>query len=351
MMLWNSPRRLRTSLVAALGSLLVSMVSGCAASFPARPQLVASSPAPDATIGLPPTRLELHFSEPVLPSSSVDVRDPQGAVVSTAADSVDPQAVVATLPPRLGDGVYSVDWHAVAASGHQALDGGYAYTVASGAPTHPRLTVSRGLADVGDPVLISGTDFTPNAAIAVTIADDDQPLTTVNADAEGNFSVPVQMPNDVPYGDQPIEAKDSAGARAVADLEVRWGGWPPLRVFTNGEPGPAPGQVTFTVSGRNRSDYTLENLRVLLDIPSGAQVVSASPGARQANGQLIWSLPPVDRATIQPSLATFAVSGPTQTQARLEFAHRRPRGCIGDPCLPAFVDSTVSVSSVISPGQ
>ncbi|MBV9356331.1 MAG: copper resistance protein CopC [Chloroflexi bacterium] len=349
MTLW--PRSPRVRILAMLGLLLVPILSGCAASLPARPRLIASSPAPDATIGLTPTRLELHFSEPVLPSSSVDVRDPRGALVSTAADSLDPQLVVATLPAGLGDGVYSVDWHAVAAGGHQALDGSYSYTVASGAPAHPRLTLSRGLADVGDPVLISGTDFTPNAAVAVTIADDDQPLTSVNADAGGNFSVPVQMPNDVPFGDQPIQAKDGSGAGAVADLVVRWGGWPPLRVFTNGEPGPGPGQITFTVSGRNRSDYTLEGLRVLLDVPQGAQVVWASTGATQAGGQLIWSLPPVDRSTIQPSLATFAVAGPMQTQARVEFAHRRPRGCIGDPCLPAFVDSTLSMSSVISPGQ
>jgi hypothetical protein len=80
-------------------------------------------------------------------------------------------------------------------------------------------------------------------------------------------------------------------------------------------------------------------------------VVSASPGATQTDGRLIWSLPPVDRTTIEPRLATFAVDGPAQTQARVEFAHRRPRGCIGDPCLPAFVDSTRSMSSVISPGQ
>jgi copper resistance protein C len=348
--LWHPSRHARTSL-AALGLLAVLVSLGCAASLPARPQLVSSSPAPGATLGLTPTRLELRFSEALLVSSSVDVRDAQGTVVSAPVESTDPQLIVASLRPQLADGAYTVSWHAVATAGRQAEDGSYSYVVARGAPAHPRLLLSRGLAEVGDPVLVSGAAFAPDALVTLTIADDGQPLTTAQTDADGRFSAHIQVPNDVPFGDQPIAAADDRGARSVADLEVRWGGWPPLRVFTNGEPGPAAGQVTYTVSGRNRSDYTLEGIRVLLDVPAGARLVTASPGATQVGGSLVWSLPSVDRTTIEPRLATFGVDGPTQTQARVEFRHRRPRGCIGDYCLPAFVDATVSKSSVIHPGE
>jgi methionine-rich copper-binding protein CopC len=341
-----SQRHLALALVALVA------VTGCASALPARVHLVTSTPAADGLLGTPPTRLDLRFSNALAADASfVRVLDGQSATLATSSDvdPLDPRQLSATLPPGLQSGVFHVQWHATSATDGQAAEGGFTFTVADGAAAWPRLLLSRGQADVKEDVLVSGWGFTPSVPIALTIGDDDELLPATRSDATGAFAAPIQVPNDIPFGAQRISAHDPTGARAAADLEVRWGGWPPLRVFTNGEPGPGRGQVTLTVSGRNRSDYTLEGIRIFLQIPAGAAVVSTSPGARLERGDVVWDLPPVDRSTIEPRLATFAVEGPIQTTARVEFRHRRPRGCIGDACLPSFVDETVSQSSMLAP--
>lgn len=337
-----------------VSGVLLMVSSACAPSLPSHVHLVSSSPAADGVFGTSPTRLEIRFAEAVAPGqSSAEVLDEAGASVSgtSAVDAADPRALVADIEPGLAPGRYTVRWRGAVAGEQQALDGGFTFAVEAGAPPHPRLLLSRDQADANEEITVAGTGFTPLAPIALGIADDDEAWATASGDAHGAFSVRVTIPNDVPFGQQPVFARDATGARASTDLDVRWGGWPPLRVFTSGQPGPQPNQVTFTVTGRNRSDYVLEGIRVFLQIPPGATPLSASAGGRREGDDLVWDSASVDRTFIEPRTMTVRVQGPVQSRARLEFRHRRPRGCVGSACLPSFVDETVSQSSVIRPDQ
>src|SRR5436309_7562617 len=58
-------------------------------------------------------------------------------------------------------------------------------------------------------------------------------------DAQGSFAVEARVPENVPFGEQPVSATDMCGAAATAALEVRWGGWPPLVAFDVGQIGRA----------------------------------------------------------------------------------------------------------------
>ncbi len=341
----------RLSLLPLLAMLVAS---GCAPTLPGRVALVTSVPVADGVLDTPPSRLELRFSDAVLPGqSSAEVLDERGGRLSGDAtvDPADAAVLVTAVQPALGPGRYAVRWHAVSARERQPLDGAYDFTIAAGAPSYPRLQLDRGQADAREAVDVAGTGFAPSAPVALTVADDDEPLATVSTDGSGAFDTQVQVPDDVPFGQQPISARDATGGKASTALDVRWGGWPPLRVFTTGTPGPGRGEVTFTVSGRNRSDYVLEGIRVFLLVPPGATPVSASPGSWMDGDDVVWDAGSVDRTAIAPRTVTLRVTGPVQTRARVEFRHRRPRGCVGDACLPSFVDETVSQSSVVDPGQ
>jgi hypothetical protein len=105
--------------------------------------------------------------------------------------------------------------------------------------------------------------------------------------------------------------------------------------------------VTFAVSVRNRSDYLLEQVRVVLDDPAPGQssFVGAEPNADRQPGAVTWTIPVLYRGVAGPFRATFGVSGAVASHARIEFRHRRPRGCTTDDCPPAFVSETTSDST------
>ena len=142
---------------------------------------------------------------------------------------------------------------------------------------------------------------------------------------------------------------DAADAVGFAALQVRWGGWPPLIGYTVGQSGPASGEVTFTVSVRNRSDYVLEHVRVVLVDPRGATFVDADAGARHEAGQLVWDVGVLDRGVAGPMSAACRAAGPTHATARIAFRHRRPHDCGGDECLSPFVSETTSESAPVAP--
>src|SRR5205085_4877822 len=104
-----------------------------------------------------------------------------------------------------------------------------------------------------------------------------------------------RVPASVPFGVQPLAAVDSQGRRAAAGVEVRWGGWPPAVATVLGQSGPAEGEVTFTLNIRNRSDYILEHVRVVLKDPGGAVLVRADPAPQQRDATLEWEVPVLDR--------------------------------------------------------
>jgi hypothetical protein len=201
--------------------------------------------------------------------------------------------------------------------------------------------------DALQPLQVSGGGFAPGEQVRLTIGDDGQPLGAVNADAAGAIEARVVLPGSVPFGVQGIRAVGASGAKVSTAVQVYWGGWPPLGVWTVGEPGPGTGEVTFDVAGRNRSDYVLEGITVTLDFPTRARLVWSTPGGVIDEEQISWTLPGwLDRTTFGPLRATFAVDGqePVSARTTVGFRHRRPRDCVGDGCLPAFISSTQSES-------
>ena len=56
----------------------------------------------------------------------------------------------------------------------------------------------------------------------------------------------------------------------------------------------------------------------------------------------------MDRGVLGPFRVTYRVAGAVTSRAWIEFRHRRPHGCSGDECLPAFVSETTSESTPVS---
>ena len=317
-----------------------------------------ASPAPGAIIGALPDRLELHFAQALAADfSSAEVIDERGQLV--LGDTQVLKNDTRMIEVRLADtadapgGVYTVHWQSVSASSHDQTSDDFTFTVQPGAPTQPQVMVSPRQSDAQRLVNIAGSGFSPSANLTLTIGDDEQAFGDGKArtNANGAFNVTLRVPGDVPFGMQPVWVRDQAGVKAAAQLEVRWGGWPPLRVYTMAEPGPDSGEVKFTVVGRNRSDYVLEDVRVHLQIPAGTSVVSADDGAHEEGDGLVWDEGTVDRTSFTPRSAVLRADGPVVGHAQVEFRHRRPRGCVGDECLPSFVDQTNSESGSVTPAK
>jgi methionine-rich copper-binding protein CopC len=106
-----------------------ALAAGLATAAPAHPHLVAATPAPDAIVARP-ARLELHFSERLVPRfCHVEVL-PAGGGALPMASSVAGDGMALILTPRapLAPGLYRVNWHAVSVDTHH-LDGSYAFRV------------------------------------------------------------------------------------------------------------------------------------------------------------------------------------------------------------------------------
>jgi hypothetical protein len=253
------------------------------------------------------------------------------------------------LEPTAGQ--YRLRWHAVSLRTAAVSDGEQVFSMQDESIAAPRLQVSRGIAESGDKIRIHGNGFGEDCPVRVTIGDDDQPLTTVETNAQGSFETEANVPPGVAFGVQPISAMDVWGDSATAALQVRWGGWPPLMAFTVGIPGPRSGEATFSLSVRNRSDYVLEHVLVVLSDPDGSTFAAAEPAATRQDRAIVWEIPTIDRGVVGPFRATFRVTGPVSTHARIEFRHRRPSGCTGDDCLPAFISETTSDSTPVYPAD
>lgn len=114
----------RVSVPVALALLVVA--SGAYA----HPKLVSATPAPNATIAKP-RRVELHFSEKLMPKfTGADLMMTGGAVkvASVATVGADGRTLVITPKSPLGAGRYSVAWHAVSVDTHRVA-GNYAFAV------------------------------------------------------------------------------------------------------------------------------------------------------------------------------------------------------------------------------
>ncbi|MEO8208479.1 MAG: copper resistance CopC family protein [Chloroflexota bacterium] len=80
--------------------------------------LVTSTPAGGAVLESLPPAITLTFDDPLLPSSSFEVRDDTGATVAGGSVSgTDDHSLQAPMPP-LPNGTYEVRWTAATADGH-----------------------------------------------------------------------------------------------------------------------------------------------------------------------------------------------------------------------------------------
>jgi methionine-rich copper-binding protein CopC len=340
---------------AILSGLAALMAVGCAPTLAAPPHLVAVWPAAGTTLGVSPYQFELTFNRQIqLESSWAAVfRDDDGVLLPTGT-SVAPdhprQLNVRLDAPRPGP--YQLQWHAVAAGGGAAAAGAVRFSIhGEYAGDVPRLEVTRSIANSGDQVEVAGRGFARQSSVQLTIGDDDEALASVETDPKGEFVVRARVPSAIPFGLQPVNAEDLRGSLATATVQVRWGSWPPLAAFATGQPGPGPGEVTLSVTVKNGSDYLLEHVRVSLDDPEGGRFVSAEPPAQGVERAHLWELPTLDRGVVGPMRATYRAAGPVSAHATVEFRHRRPRGCSGDDCLPAFVSATSSDSTLIYPAD
>lgn len=112
--------------------------------------LLASSPAADAVVDLPPTEVVLEFTEPVSTAADgVALLDPSGTTVEPDEVRATGTSVVATLPALTVDGSYTVTWKVISADGHPVRG---AFLFHLGERT---LDAPADAADAGTPVLAS----------------------------------------------------------------------------------------------------------------------------------------------------------------------------------------------------
>lgn len=118
------------ALTAALA--LVSFASAAQA----HPKLLSATPAPNATVAKP-GRIDLHFSEKLMPNfSGADLMmTAHGStahapmkVAGVAGVGTDGRTLMVTPKAQLAAGRYSVAWHVVSVDTHR-VTGNYAFTV------------------------------------------------------------------------------------------------------------------------------------------------------------------------------------------------------------------------------
>jgi hypothetical protein len=83
--------------------------------------------------------------------------------------------------------------------------------------------------------------------------------------------------------------------------------------------------------------------------PGTPSFVGAEPNAERQPGAVTWEIPVLDRGVVGPFRATYRATAAIASHARIEFRHRRPRGCTADDCPPAFVSETTSDSTPVNP--
>jgi hypothetical protein len=281
-------------------------------------------------------------------------REDGGAAVTTAVavDASNPRRLtVRLLNPAVG--AYQLHWHAVAAEAPaNASEGDQAFALQNESPTPARIDISPATVEVGDRLELVGKGFRPGSPMQLTIGDDAQPLTTTETDARGTFNVETKLPDSVPFGMQPITAADTDGHNATGAVQVHWGGWPPAVATNTGQPGPGPGEITFTLAVRNRSDYVLEHVQVVMKDPDAATLVVADPGAQRQEDTMVWQIPVMPRGTYGPYHATYRADTGTVSHAWLLFRHRHARGCAGgSTCVPAFISESTADSAGVAPAQ
>ncbi|GAA3452178.1 fibronectin type III domain-containing protein [Dactylosporangium matsuzakiense] len=109
---------------------------------------------------------------------------------------------------------------------------------------------------LGKRLTISGTGFAPYSTVTITVYSAPAVLTTVTADANGAFSVPVTVPADLPVGEHSFVALGTDPGGAVHALKLA------LTVAAAAPPAPAP--TTLPVTGLALAQMVLAGLALVL---------------------------------------------------------------------------------------
>lgn len=120
-----------------MGLLMFVWLSGRAL---AHSELVAAEPAPGAQLAESPSEIRLTFSEPVAASSQIIVLSENFQQVEGLVPQFNPeqpQVVYTPLPP-LEPGVYTVQWAAASADGHQ-ISGSYSFSIGAAGTANPEV--------------------------------------------------------------------------------------------------------------------------------------------------------------------------------------------------------------------
>jgi hypothetical protein len=280
------------------------------------------------------------------------VQDDSGGTLDTSVglDPTDSRRLQVHLQDPTA-GTFDLHWHAVDADSHLASDGDEAFTLRNESPAPPRIDISPAEADNNERLEVVGKGFAANSPLQLTMGDDAVSVTTTQTDAHGKFNVEVRAPGSVTYGVQPITAADAEGRRAVGSVMLRYGGWPPVVGADVGEPGPLAGEVTFSLTLRNLSDYVLEHVTATMTDPDGAELVTADPGFQREGDKLVWTIPEMDRGSVGPMRVTYRASGAVVSHSWMEFRHRRERRCTATDCIPAFISTSEADSGPTAPAN
>jgi methionine-rich copper-binding protein CopC len=129
-------------------ALLMALLACLAVAWPvwAHAELVASEPAPGATVPAGLRTLTLTFNEPVAEGSQVVVYAEQFQPVAGVHTLAAGPVLTASLDSGLGQGLYTVQWRAVGTDGHP-VEGSYQFAVSAafGAGLGPRIVLFTGL--------------------------------------------------------------------------------------------------------------------------------------------------------------------------------------------------------------
>lgn len=126
-------RRRTAPATGLLVGLLLALGVVAAPAVQAHDELVSVEPADGSTVGAPPDHVTLTFEEPAVALGTVvEVKSPDGSVVSTGdavlVDSTVSQAIAGDLPA----GAYTVTWRVTSQDGH-AVSGTFGFTAAEAA--------------------------------------------------------------------------------------------------------------------------------------------------------------------------------------------------------------------------
>lgn len=108
----------------------------------AHAELVTATPADGATVEGTPPELAATFTEPLLPDSTLSIRDGAGTRLAVGGvDPADERRLVIDPVPALAAGTYEMRWSAFTADGHLER-GTWSFTVTDPPPSDPPATAA-----------------------------------------------------------------------------------------------------------------------------------------------------------------------------------------------------------------